>query len=72
MKYKIFHKINVSIPDYWVEQFDTPEECVAYLTTLKNTVEFVVVDTETNEWFDGYTLTHPPVNYKSLFSYSLA
>lgn len=72
MKYLIFQKVVVNQPHHETISFNSLEECVSWLTTQSNPIDYVVVDSEINEWFDGYTLTSPNTDYRSLFSYSLA
>lgn len=71
MKYKIFQKVVVNRPCHESTTFDTLEECVAWLTiTHLEPIDYVIVDTETNEWFDGHGLTATiQTDYQKLFSY---
>jgi len=68
MKYKIYQKVVVNQPCHETTEFDTLDECAAWLKQQPTPINYIVVDVETNEWFDGYALTLP-ADYQKLFSY---
>ncbi len=70
MKYKIYKKAFVCEYDEQTAEFNTIDECVNWLRNCLRPIIYVVVDNETNEWFDGQGLTATiQIDYSKLFFY---
>ena len=69
MRYSIFQKVVVNQPRHESASFNTLPECAHWLT--QDAHNYVVVDTGTDEWYDGGALLRSDSNLRSLLSYSL-
>lgn len=67
MKYKVYQKVVVNQPRHETVEFDSFDDCVEWLRTCFKPINYVVIDTETNEWVDGQALFQ--TDYSKLFSY---
>lgn len=69
MRYLIFQKVVVNQPHHETASFATLPECAGWL--VQDAQNYVVVDTETDEWFDGGALLRSEHSLRSLLSYSI-